>query len=48
LLNFELDRLNRYEAMLWRQVAQTLFALNVMDRRKPLERKSHFDRIDPD
>jgi hypothetical protein len=48
LPNFALDRLNRYEAMPWRQAAQTPFALNVLDRRKPLERKSHFDRIDPD
>jgi hypothetical protein len=45
LPSFALDRLNRYEAMLWRQVAQTLFALNVLDRRKPHERKSHFDPI---
>jgi hypothetical protein len=42
LPSLALDRLSRYEAMLWRQVAQTLFALNVLDRRKPHERKSHF------
>jgi hypothetical protein len=36
LPNFALDRLSRYEA--WRQVGQTLFALDVLDRRKPQER----------
>jgi hypothetical protein len=40
LPSFPLDRLNRYEAALWRQVAQTLFALNVLDRRKLHERQS--------
>ena len=34
LPSFAFDRLNRYEAMLWRQVAQTLFGLDVLDRRK--------------
>jgi len=33
LPNFALDRLSRYEAALWRQVAQTLFALDALDRR---------------
>jgi hypothetical protein len=47
LPSFALDRLNRYEAMLWRQAAQTLFSLNILDRRKPLEQKIHFDRTDP-
>jgi hypothetical protein len=28
-----------YEAALWRQVAQTLFALDALDRRKPQERR---------
>ena len=37
LPNFALDRL-RYEAILWRQVAQILFALDALDRRKPQER----------
>jgi hypothetical protein len=45
--SFLLERLNRYEAALRRQVAQTLFALNVLDRRKPHERKSYFDPLDP-
>jgi hypothetical protein len=38
LPNFALDRLSRYEATLWRQVRQILFALDVLDRRKPQER----------
>jgi hypothetical protein len=41
LPNFALDRLSRYEATLWRQVAQILFALDNLDRRKPRERR-HF------
>ena len=39
LPNFALDRLSRYEASLWRQVGQTLFALDSLDRRKPHERR---------
>jgi hypothetical protein len=39
LPNFALDRLSRYEATLWRQVGQTLFALDA-DRRKPQERNT--------
>jgi hypothetical protein len=35
-----LDRLSRYEYTLWRQVAQILFALDNLNRRKPQERKS--------
>jgi hypothetical protein len=31
--NFALDRLNGYEAMLWRQIGQILFALDALDRR---------------
>ena len=38
LPNFALDRLSRYEAILWRQARQILFALDCLDRRKPLER----------
>ena len=34
LPNFELDRLSRYEATLWRQAAQTLFALDQLNGRK--------------
>jgi hypothetical protein len=42
LPNFALDRLSRYESMLWRQVAQILFTLDALDRRKPQERQSRF------
>jgi hypothetical protein len=42
LPNFVLDRLSRYEAILWRQVGQILFALKALDRRKPLDRERHF------
>jgi hypothetical protein len=38
LPTYPLDRLSRYEAMLWRQACQTLFALQFLDRRKPWER----------
>ncbi len=34
-----LDRLSRYEHTLWRQVAQILFALDNLSRRKPQERR---------
>jgi hypothetical protein len=34
-----LDRLSRYEYALWRQVAQILFALEGLCRRKPQERR---------
>ena len=43
LPNFALDRLNRYEATLWRQAGQILFALDALDRRKPQERKRRFN-----
>ena len=42
LPNYALDRLSRYEATLWRQVAQILFALDNLDRRKPLDRGRRF------
>jgi hypothetical protein len=42
LPNFVLDRLSRYEATLWRQVAQTLFALDALDRSKPQGRWHRF------
>jgi hypothetical protein len=42
LPNYALDRLSRYEAGLWRQVAQILFALDNLDRRKPQERMRRF------
>ena len=38
LPSFALDRLGRYELMLWRQVDQILIALDGLDRRKPHER----------
>ena len=38
LPNYALDRLSRYEATLWRQAGQILFALGNLDRRKPHER----------
>jgi hypothetical protein len=44
LPNFTIDRLSRYEATLWRQLAQTLFALDTLDRRKPQERGRRFIR----
>jgi hypothetical protein len=39
LPNCALDRLSRYEATLWRQAKQIPYALEVLDRRKPPERK---------
>ena len=36
-----LDRLSRYEAVLWRQAGQILYALDNLDRRKPQERMRH-------
>jgi hypothetical protein len=38
LPSFALDRLSRYEASLWRQAGRILFALDMLDRRKPQER----------
>jgi hypothetical protein len=37
-----LDRLSRYEAILWRQIRQILIALDALDRRKPQDRGRHF------
>jgi len=34
LPTFPLDRLSRYEAVLWRQAGQILFALSALNRRK--------------
>jgi len=39
LHNYALDRLSRYEATLWRQAGQILFALDRLDRRKPYDRR---------
>jgi hypothetical protein len=38
LPTYPLDRLSRYEAALWRQAYQTMFALQSLHRRKPWER----------
>ena len=42
LPNRTLDRLSRYEAILWRQVRQILIALDALDRRKPQDRGGRF------
>ena len=42
LPNYALDRLSRYEATLWRQDRQILFALDALDRRKPQDRGRRF------
>ncbi len=44
LPNCVLDRLSRYEATLWRQLRQTLVALDALDRRKPQERGRRFGK----
>jgi hypothetical protein len=45
LPNFILDRLSRYEVALWRQVGQTLLALDALDRRKPQERRPRSSQV---
>ena len=42
LPSYPLDRLSRYEAILWRQTCQILFALDALDRRKPQDRRQRF------
>jgi hypothetical protein len=42
LPSYPLDRLSRYEAVLWRQAGQILFALDALDRRKPQDRRQRF------
>jgi hypothetical protein len=42
LPSYPLDRLSRYEAVLWRQAGQILFALDALDRRKPRDRVRRF------
>jgi hypothetical protein len=42
LPNYALDRLSRYEANLWRQAGQILFALDALDRHKPWDRRRRF------
>jgi hypothetical protein len=48
LPTYPLDRLSRYEATLWRQARQILFALQCLDRRKPWDiMKIRSRRCDP-
>ncbi len=42
LPSYPLDRLSRYEAVLWRQAGQILFALDALHRRKPHDRGRRF------
>jgi hypothetical protein len=42
LPNYALDRLSRYEATLWRQASQILFALDALDRRRPQDIRRRF------
>jgi len=42
LPSYPLDRLSRYESILWRQAGQILLALDALDRRKPQERGRRF------
>jgi hypothetical protein len=42
LPSYALDRLSRYEATLWRQAAQILFALGALDRRRPWDMGRRF------
>ena len=42
LPNYALDRLSRYEAILWRQAGQILVTLDTLHRRKPQERSRRF------
>ena len=42
LPSYPLDRLSRYEATLWRQAGQILFALASLERCKPWERRTRF------
>ena len=44
LPSYALDRLSRYEATLWRQAGQILFALDGLGRRRPLHRIHLFRR----
>ena len=42
LPTYPLDRLSRYEATLWRQTGQILFALDALGRCKPQDRRRRF------
>ena len=48
LPSYPLDRLSRYEAVLWRQAGQILFALDALDRRKPGDRRRHYQDCERD
>jgi hypothetical protein len=48
LPSYPLDRLSRYEAVLWRQAGQILFALDALDRRKPGVRRRRYQDCDRD
>src|SRR4051794_7815365 len=43
LPSYPLDRLSRYEAALWRQAGQTIFALHTLHRRRSWDRRSRLD-----
>jgi hypothetical protein len=45
LPDYALDRLSRYEAILWRQVRQILMALDALGRRNPQDRGRRYFRI---
>ena len=40
--NFAFDRLSRYAATLWRQAGRIIYALELLNRRKPQERNRRF------
>ena len=42
LPSYALDRLSRYEAILWRQARQIVFALDALGRRRPQDIGRHF------
>jgi hypothetical protein len=48
LPSYPLDRLSRYEAVLWRQAYQILFALDALDRRKPQDRTRRYQDCERD
>jgi hypothetical protein len=48
LPSYPLDRLSRYEAVLWRQSYQILFALDALDRRKPQDRRRRYQDCERD
>ena len=42
LPSYALDRLSRYEAILWRQTRQIVVALDALGRRRPQDRGRYF------